>query len=101
MGLSRRKLLSAAAGGGTAAALAGLGMARIATASPTPASSNTASAKAASASAPGDVVGKVTVGYQGWFACKGDGAPINAWWHWARDASQPPSPSNTGIKSWP
>src|ERR1041384_952954 len=29
------------------------------------------------ASPPGDVVGKVTVGYQGWFACVGDGAPIN------------------------
>ena len=22
----------------------------------------------------GDVVGKITVGYQGWFACKGDGS---------------------------
>ncbi len=32
----------------------------------------------------GDVVGKITVGYQGWFACKGDGSSINAWWHWAR-----------------
>ncbi|MEV6012767.1 xylosidase [Streptomyces sp. NPDC051976] len=96
MGLSRRKLLSAAAGGGAAAALAGLGAARIATAA-----TNTASAKAAAASAPGDVVGKVTVGYQGWFACKGDGAPIDDWWHWSPDASRPPSPSNTGIKCWP
>ena len=26
------------------------------------------------ASPPGDVVGKVTVGYQGWFACAGVGA---------------------------
>ncbi|MDX3854725.1 xylosidase, partial [Streptomyces sp. AK02-01A] len=32
------------------------------------------------ASPPGDVVGKITVGYQGWFACIGDGAPINSWW---------------------
>ncbi|MCU1681138.1 MAG: hypothetical protein JWQ81_1877 [Amycolatopsis sp.] len=56
---------------------------------------------ASAASPAGDVVGKITVGYQGWFACIGDGAPINAWWHWAQDASKPPSPSNTGIKSWP
>ncbi len=34
------------------------------------------------ASPPGDVIGKITVGYQGWFACVGDGAPINSWWHY-------------------
>ena len=56
---------------------------------------------AGAASAAGDVVGKITVGYQGWFACTGDGAPINCWWHWSPNAQQPPSPSNTGIKSWP
>ncbi|WP_433158976.1 lectin [Kribbella sp. CA-247076] len=53
------------------------------------------------ASPPGDVVGKVTVGYQGWFACTGDGAPINGWWHWSHNWSQPPSPTNTAIVSWP
>ena len=53
------------------------------------------------ASAPGDVVGKITVGYQGWFACIGDGAPINGWWHWSQNWSQPPSPSNNAIKAWP
>ncbi|GAA4608129.1 hypothetical protein BJY16_006683 [Actinoplanes octamycinicus] len=56
---------------------------------------------AAAASPPGDVVGKVSVGYQGWFACPGDGAPIGGWWHWSRDRFQPPSPSNTTIVSWP
>src|SRR5690348_14409911 len=56
---------------------------------------------ARAASGPGDVVGKITVGYQGWFACPGDGAPIGGWWHWSRDRSQPPSPSNTTIVSWP
>ena len=56
---------------------------------------------AEAASPPGDVVGKITVGYQGWFACPGDGAPINGWWHWSRDWFQPPSPGNTTIVSWP
>lgn len=49
----------------------------------------------------GDVVGKITVGYQGWFACKGDGSPINAWWHWTQDWGKTPAPDNNGIKSWP
>jgi hypothetical protein len=53
------------------------------------------------ASGVGDVVGKITVGYQGWFACTGDGAPINGWWHWSNDWSRPPSPSNNAIKAWP
>jgi F5/8 type C domain len=56
---------------------------------------------AADASPAGDVVGKITVGYQGWFACIGDGAPIDGWWHWSNDWSQPPSPSNNAIKAWP
>jgi hypothetical protein len=53
------------------------------------------------ASPPGDVVGKITVGYQGWFACAGDGSPIGRWWHWSQDSSQPPSPSNNTIRAWP
>ncbi|MFC8716453.1 discoidin domain-containing protein [Kitasatospora sp. NPDC057198] len=56
---------------------------------------------ARAASAPGDVVGKVTVGYQGWFACPGDGAPINGWWHWSRDWGTAPSPANSAIVAWP
>jgi F5/8 type C domain len=57
---------------------------------------------ASAASPAGDVVGKITVGYQGWFACAGDGAPINGWWHWSQDWGRPPSPSNNGtIRAWP
>lgn len=52
-------------------------------------------------SPPGDVVGKITVGYQAWFACKGDGSPIDAWWHWSRDWSKIPDKDIIGIKSWP
>ncbi|MFT3681093.1 MAG: carbohydrate-binding protein [Ferruginibacter sp.] len=48
-----------------------------------------------------DVVGKISVGYQGWFAAIGDGSPINAWWHYTQNWSQAPSANNNGIKSWP
>lgn len=49
----------------------------------------------------GDVVGKITVGYQGWFACKGDNSPIDGWWHWAQDWSTTPSMTNNAFTSWP
>jgi len=49
----------------------------------------------------GDVVGKVVVGYQGWFAAIGDGSPINLYWHWANTWEQEPSPTNTAIDAWP
>ncbi|MCO1594714.1 discoidin domain-containing protein [Micromonospora sp. RHAY321] len=61
----------------------------------------TLASPAHAASPPGDVVGKVTVGYQGWFSAPGDSAPIGGWWHWSRDRFQPPSPANTTIVSWP
>lgn len=35
----------------------------------------------ASAQQSSDVVGKVTVGYQGWFSAAGDGSPVNQWAH--------------------
>jgi len=87
MSLSRRTFLTTAAAAtvGTAAgAVVTLG-----------------SAPADAASPPGDVVGKIAVGYQGWFACIGDGAPINTWWHWSHNESQTPSPTNNVIKAWP
>src|SRR6187200_1076086 len=87
MGLTRRTLIGSVAAGGAFAALTG----------PLPHLAR----PAAAASPPGDVVGKITVGYQGWFSCPGDGAPIGGWWHWSRDRFQPPSPGNTTIVSWP
>jgi chitodextrinase len=87
MGVTRRALLQAAI---AVSATGAVGVAQTAL-----------SGSAFAASSAGDVVGKITVGYQGWFACIGDGAPINAWWHWSQNAGQAPSPSNTGIVAWP
>ena len=89
MPISRRTLLTTALAGSTVAAVGGTELI----------SALTSSASAASPA--GDVVGKITVGYQGWFACIGDGAPIDAWWHWSNNEGQAPSPSNNSIKAWP
>ncbi len=72
MGVSRRSFLTSVAAGSVLAA------------------TDLFSTAADAASPAGDVVGKITVGYQGWFACIGDGAPINGWWHWSQNWSQPP-----------
>ncbi len=86
MRVTRRTLITSAAVGAGAAALAVVAR----------------TFPALAASAPGDVVGKISVGYQGWFAATGDGSPINAWWHWSSNWSQPPSPSNNGsLRAWP
>jgi hypothetical protein len=49
----------------------------------------------------GDVVGKITVGYQGWFDAVGDGSPANQWWHYDQNTGNPPSPADYEIKAWP
>ncbi|MFE6886747.1 discoidin domain-containing protein [Streptomyces sp. NPDC057694] len=87
MVVSRRTLLQAVTSAGI---VGGVGLGQTALAAPATASS-----------APGDVVGKVTVGYQGWFACAGDGAPIDGWWHWAQNWGQTPSAANKAIVAWP
>ena len=84
MGVSRRSVIATSLAAGAAGALP-----------------LAAQGTAEAASPPGDVVGKVSVGYQGWFAAPGDGAPINGWWHWSNNWGQPPSPSNNAIVSWP
>jgi hypothetical protein len=89
MAISRRKFLISASAGSAVAMVGGAELI----------SALTSSASAASPS--GDVVGKITVGYQGWFACQGDGAPINGWWHWSQNMASAPSTSNTNIKAWP
>jgi len=89
MAVSRRTFVTSVAAGSALAAVS------------TTAGVSALTGAASAASPPGDVVGKISVGYQGWFACPGDGAPIGGWWHWSRDRFQPPSPSNTTIVSWP
>src|SRR5882757_4963129 len=84
MAVTRRKLIVSAVAGSAAASVPALWPSSAFAASPV-----------------GDVVGKITVGYQGWFACIGDGAPINGWWHWSQNMASAPSPSNTNIKAWP
>ncbi|MFO1487857.1 MAG: glycoside hydrolase family 71/99-like protein [Verrucomicrobiota bacterium] len=42
---------------------------------------------------------KLLLGYQGWFACPGDGSPPNRWVHWFR--SQTPAATNVTIDCWP
>lgn len=42
---------------------------------------------------------KMLLGYQGWFACPGDGSPVNAWIHWFR--SQTPSAANATVDFLP
>ncbi|MFD8965510.1 glycoside hydrolase family 71/99-like protein [Streptomyces sp. NPDC059568] len=96
MHMSRRSVIASALA--ASAAIGGVGAAQQAAAAAGP---WRRAQPGPAASPPGDVVGKITVGYQGWFACSGDGAPINGWWHWSQNMSQPPSPSNTTIKSWP
>src|SRR5258708_15909354 len=59
------------------------------------------SKSALATSPPGDVVGKVTVGYQGWFACAGDGAPINSWWHYSGAATPTPATRSNSTHCWP
>jgi len=51
----------------------------------------------------GDVVGKLSVGYQGWFACKGDGSPRNIWIHWVdwNNQNNMPMPGMQKFETWP
>ncbi|MEO6036268.1 MAG: glycoside hydrolase family 71/99-like protein [Verrucomicrobiota bacterium] len=42
---------------------------------------------------------KMLLGYQGWFACPGDGSPPNRWVHWFR--SQTPTATNATFDFWP
>jgi hypothetical protein len=40
-------------------------------------------------------------GYQGWFACPGDGAVGMGWGHWFRGGANPQDPNSMAIDLWP
>ncbi len=42
---------------------------------------------------------KMLLGYQGWFACPGDGSAVNRWVHWFR--SQTPTAANATVDFLP
>jgi hypothetical protein len=42
---------------------------------------------------------KLLMGYQGWFACTGDGSPINGWSHWFRGNRS--EAGNVTVDFWP
>lgn len=48
---------------------------------------------------PGDLVGKLNVGYQGWFTCAGDNSPVNTWFEWTNNVL--PSPGHQTFELWP
>jgi hypothetical protein len=45
------------------------------------------------------MTGKLLMGYQGWFACPGDGSPSSRWVHWFR--SQNPIATDATVDMWP
>ena len=42
---------------------------------------------------------KLLMGYQGWFACPGDGSPMDKWVHWF--STQVPVATNATVDFWP
>ncbi len=48
---------------------------------------------------PNSIDKKLLYGYQGWFACKGDGSPTDRWVHWFKNGS--PDPANLTFEMWP
>ena len=48
---------------------------------------------------PGTMYHKLLMGYQGWFACAGDGSPVHQWVHWFRNNN--PVATNATVDFWP
>ena len=41
------------------------------------------------------------MGYQGWFACPGDGSPVDGWVHWFQAETPRPNANNVTVDMWP
>jgi hypothetical protein len=48
---------------------------------------------------PSTLTGKLMMGYQGWFACAGDGSAYNRWVHWF--GNNTPDAANAKFDFWP
>jgi len=48
---------------------------------------------------PSTLTHKLLMGYQGWFACAGDGSPAGGWVHWFRNNN--PVATNATVDFWP
>ena len=49
----------------------------------------------------GDIVGRISAGYQGWFTAPGDGSNVDPpWWHFTANR-QTPTKTNIALRSWP
>lgn len=48
-----------------------------------------------------DVVGKIIVGYQGWFNAIGDGSPFGCWFHWSNNCNAPTPNTNVKFELYP
>jgi len=48
---------------------------------------------------PSTLTGKLLMGYQGWFACPGDGSALNRWVHWF--GNNTPPADNAHFDFWP
>ena len=48
---------------------------------------------------PSTLTGKLLMGYQGWFACPGDGSAQNSWVHWF--GNNTPTATNAHFDFWP
>ena len=59
-----------------------------------------ASAQAQAVADPSTIVGKVLVGYQGWFRCPNDGSPGRNWSHWTTNYVAPTA-STISVINYP
>ncbi len=88
-----------AAGSGTGGATGGTGGATGGTGGATGGTAGMAGAAGSASVDPSTLDKKLMFGYQGWFACKGDGAPPDRWVHWF--SNNTPDATHLTVDMWP